>query len=110
MNARTMIRRRSIVLLILAGTILGCSPQKVVSSPCATLNATFDIKPRSDLALAFGNDAIKAAVDAMTEGFAKGAITSVSKLNEAGKNAAVGTAKANRKTHHPLRSSNWRSI
>jgi len=87
-----------LVLLLLFGTIVGCSHQQVVNSPCTTLNATFDIKPRTDLALAFGNDAIKAAVEAVVEGFSKGAITSVSSLTDSGKDAAVKTAKANGKT------------
>jgi hypothetical protein len=102
MNATKNVHRKSFVLFILFATVLGCTHQEVVNSPCSTLNATFDIKPRTDLALAFGNDAIKAAVDAMTKGFAKGAIKSVSKLTDAGKNAAVGTAKANGKTPSPV--------
>jgi hypothetical protein len=73
-----------------------------VNSPCVTLPATFDIKPRPYLTLAFGNDAMKAAVDAMTEGFSKGALTSVPKLTDVGKNAALGTAKANGRTPSPL--------
>lgn len=101
MNARNNIHHRSLVLLILFGIVLGCTHQEVVNSPCATLNATFDIKPRTDLALAFGNDAIKSAVEAMTEGFAKGAITSVSKLTDVGKDAAIGTAKANGRNPSP---------
>ncbi len=102
MNARKNFHCKSFVLLILFSIVLGCTHQEVVNSPCATLNATFDIKPRTDLALAFGNDAIKAAIDAMAEGFAKGAIKSVSKLTDAGKNAAVGTANANGKTPSPV--------
>ena len=101
MHARKNVHRKAFVLVILFGTVLGCAHQQVVNSPCVTLTATFDIKPRTDLALAFGNNGIKAAVDAMAEGFSKGAITSVSKLTDAGKNAAVGTAQANGKTPSP---------
>lgn len=57
MNASKDIHHKSFVLLIVFGTLLGCTHQEVTNSPCATLNATFDIKPRTDLALAFGNDA-----------------------------------------------------
>ena len=102
MHARKNVLCMSFVLLILFEAVLGCDHQQVVPSPCVTLPATFDIKPRLYLTLAFGNDAMKAAVDAMTEGFSKGAITSVPKLTDAGKAAALGTAKANGKTPSPL--------
>lgn len=98
MKASKDTHRKSFVLLILFWTILGCTHQAVVNSPCATLNAEVHFKPRADLELVFGNDAIKAAVEAVTEGFAKGAITSVSNLTDVGKNAAAKTAKANGKT------------
>lgn len=88
----------SFLLVIVFGILLGCTHQEVRTSPCVTLHATFDIKPRTDLALAFGNDAIRAAVDAVTKGFAKEAITSVSNLTELAKNAAVRTATAKGKT------------
>jgi len=94
MKAKKSIHLEAFVLLILFGTILGCTHQEVVNSPCTSLNATVDIKPRADLALAFGNDAIEAAVKAVVKGFTKGAITSVPNLTDSGKNAALRTAKA----------------
>lgn len=102
MKVRKVSHRQSFVLLILFLTILGCTHQQVTNSPCATLNAAFTFEPRTDLKLAFGNDAIKAAVEALTEGFAKGAVTSVSNLTDFAKNAAVRTATANGKTPSPI--------
>ena len=87
-----VIHWRLLVLFLLFGPMLGC----VINSPCANLNATVDIKPRADLALVFGNDAIKAAVDAVTDGVSRG-LASISDLTESGKSAALKTAKENGK-------------
>lgn len=75
----------------------GCTHQEVINSPCANLNATVDIKPRADLAIAFGNDAIKAAINAVTTGLTQGR-ASVSDLTDTGKNAALEKANATGKS------------
>lgn len=85
-----VLHRPSLAVLLLLGSILGCA--QVINSPCANLNATVDIKPRADLALVFGNDAIKEAIGAVTRGITQG-IASVSDLTESGKSAALKTAK-----------------
>lgn len=95
MKGARVIHRTSLALFLLLGPIFGCA--QVVNSPCANLNATVDIKPRADLALGFGNDAIKAAIDAVMGGLSQGRNLSVSNLTESGKEAALSTAKGNGK-------------
>ena len=89
------IRSRLFIFLFILWPIIGCTHQEIHDSPCATLNATVQIKPSVSLSLMFGNDAIKAAVDAMVGRLAKQGDKSVPSLTSSGKDAALSTAKTN---------------
>jgi hypothetical protein len=83
-------------------SIQACSqPQQVVNSPCATRNATIQVKPSADLSLMFGNDAIQTALDTMTRHVGQNEITSATELTRLGTDAAVRTAEANGKNLKP---------
>lgn len=97
MKSSIAIRPRLFLFLFVLLPIIGCTHQEIVNSPCATLNATVQIKPSANLSLMFGNDAIKAAIDAVAGQITKSGDTSVPSLTNAGKDAALKTAKANGK-------------
>jgi hypothetical protein len=67
------------------------------SSPCATVNPTVQSKSSVELALLFGTDAIKAAMDAIKRQIATLESTSTAELTSLGTDAAVHTAQANGK-------------
>lgn len=84
-------------------SIQACSqpPQQVINPPCATRNATIQVKPSADLSLTFGDDAIQTALDAMTRHVGQNEITSATELTRLGTDAAVRTAEANGKRLKP---------
>ncbi len=84
---------KRLLALFLPMVFAACQQQHVVNSPCSTVNASFDIKPRTDLSLVFGNDAIRAAIDAIKGGLSQG--MPVQELSNSGKDVAVRAAKAN---------------
>jgi hypothetical protein len=83
--------------LLVLGAFVGCTHQEINNSPCATLNATIQIKPAAKLSLMFGSDAIKAAVEAVSRQIIPPGNTSLSGLTSSGTDAALRTAKANGK-------------
>lgn len=88
--------------LFFLASIQACSqPQQVINSPCATRDATIQVKPSGDLSLMFGNDAIQTALDTMTRHVAQNEITSTTELTRVGTDAAVRTAEANGKNLKP---------
>ena len=88
--------------LFFLASIQACSqPQQVINSPCATRNATIQVKPSADLSLIFGNDAIQTALDTITRHVSQNEITSTTELTRLGTDAAVRTAEANGKNLKP---------
>jgi hypothetical protein len=88
--------------LFFLASIQACSqPQQVIKSPCATRNATIQVKPSAELSLMFGNDAIQTALDTMTRHVGQNEITSATELTRLGTDAAVRTAEANGKNLKP---------
>jgi hypothetical protein len=88
--------------LFFLASVQACSqPQQVINSPCATRNATIQVKPSADLSLMFGNDAIQTALDTMTRHVGQNEITSTIELTRLGTDAAVRTAEANGKNLKP---------
>jgi len=88
--------------LFFLASIQACSkPQQVINSPCATRNATIQVKPSADLSRMFGNDAIQTALDTMTRHVGQNEITSTTELTRLGTDAAVRTAEANGKNLKP---------
>ena len=86
----------------LLATLQACSqPQQVINSPCATLNATIQVKPSVDLSLMFGNDAIQTALDTITRNVRQKNLTSTPELTSSGTEAAIRTAEANGKNLKP---------
>ena len=94
-----MILLRFVYSFLLMASIYGCSQQsqQVNNSPCATLNATVQIKPSANLSLMLGNDAIQAAIDSITRHVALQGNTSIPSLANFGTDAAIKTAEANGK-------------
>jgi len=84
-------------------SIQACSqpPQQVITPPCATKNATIQVKPSADLSLMFGDDAIQTGLDAMTRHVGQNEITSATELTRLGTDTAVRTAAANGKNLKP---------
>ena len=83
-------------------TIQACGqPQQVINSPCATQNATIQVKPSADLSLMFGNDAIQTALDTITQHVGQNEITSTTELTRLGTDAAIRAAEANGKNLKP---------
>ena len=88
--------------LFFLASIQACSqPQQVINSPCATQNATIEVKPSADLSLTFGNDAIQTALDTIARHVGQNEITSTTELTGLGTDAAVRTAEANGKNLKP---------
>ena len=88
--------------LFFLASIQACSqPQQVINSPCATRNATIQVKPSADLSIVFGNDAIQTALDTMTRHVGQNEITSTTELTRLGTDAAVRTAETNGKNLKP---------
>lgn len=55
-----------LAIILMIFFLSGCVQQQQASNNfCTSLNATIDIKPRTDLALLFGNDAIRTAIEAI---------------------------------------------
>jgi hypothetical protein len=89
-------------LLIVGATIQGCSQnQQVNNSPCAIVNATMESKQNVDLSLILGNDAIKTAIDAITQRLRISPNASTNELTSVGTDAAVRSAEANGKNPMP---------
>jgi hypothetical protein len=92
---------------LLAATIHGCSqqttqvPSSMTSSPCSTVNPTVQSKSTVELAIVFGTDAIKAAMDAIKRQIATSESTSPAELTNLGTDAAVQTAQASGKNLMP---------
>jgi len=83
---------------LLGTTMQGCfQEQRVVNSPCATVNATMESKQNVDLSLMFGNDAIKTAVDAIAGKLVQKPNASTDELTSLGTDSAVRSAEANGK-------------
>jgi len=88
--------------LFFLASIQACSqPQQVINSPCATRNATIQVKPSADLSIVFGNDAIQTALDTMTRHVGQNEITSTTELTRLGTDAAVRNAETNGKNLKP---------
>jgi hypothetical protein len=93
---------RIVFPLLFLVSIQACSqPQQAIHSPCATRNATIQVKPSADLSLMFGNEAIQTALDRMTRYAGQNDMTSISELTQLGREAAVRTAEANGKNLSP---------
>lgn len=88
--------------LFFLASIQACNqPQQVINSPCATRNATIQVKPSADLSLIFGNDAIQTALDTITRHVGQNEITSTTELTRLGTDAAVRTTEAKGKNLKP---------
>jgi len=89
--------------LLFLASIQACSqpPPQMINSPCATKNATIQVKPSADLSLMFGDDAIQTGLDAMTRHVGQNEITSATELTRLGTDTAVRTAAANGKNLKP---------
>jgi hypothetical protein len=89
--------------LFFLASIQACSqpPPQVIDPPCATKNATIQVKPSADLSLMFGDDAIQTGLDAMTRHVGQNEITSATELTRLGTDTAVRTAAANGKNLKP---------
>ena len=103
---RHMILLRSLSCLLLMATIHGCSQTTTQttsshSSPCATVNPTVQSKASVELALLFGTDAIKAAMDAIKRQIAMLDSTSSAELTNLGTDAALQRAQASGKRLMP---------
>jgi hypothetical protein len=98
-----MVLLRSLSSLLLMATIHGCSPQpiQVTGSPCSTLHSTVQSKSSVELALLFGTDAIKAAMDAIKRQIATLESTPTAELTSLGTDVAVHTAQASGKNLMP---------
>jgi hypothetical protein len=92
------VRLLALTYALLLGHTLSCSQQHVKNSPCATLNASFQVKPSADLTMVFGNDAIQSAIGAITGALAKQSNMSAHNLSNIGTEAALRTAQASGKT------------
>ena len=102
-----MVLLRFLSSFLLVATIHGCSqqtiqvPSSMTSSPCATVNPTAQSKSTIELALLFGTDAIKAAMDAIKRQIATSDRTSPAELANLGTDAAVQTAQTSGKNLMP---------
>src|SRR6266513_1014202 len=90
---------RFITSILLMTIFHGCSQQstQVTNSPCTTVSENAQIRPSATLTLMLGNDAIKAAIDAVAGRLIKQPDSSTPSLTTSGTEAALGTAKANGK-------------
>jgi hypothetical protein len=100
-------RALSLSSLLLMVTIHGCNQQttqvlsSMTSSPCSTVKPTVQSKSTVELALLFGSDAIKAAMDAIKRQIGMSDNTSLAELTHLGTDAAVHTARAGGKNLIP---------
>ena len=96
---KQLVLLRLVSSFLLMATIHGCSQQsqQVTNSPCANVNATVGIKPRADMTLLFGTDAIKAAIESVIGQLSKNVDIPVSNLTVSAREAAVSRAMANGK-------------
>jgi hypothetical protein len=97
-----MVLLRFLSSFLLMATIHGCTQKTIQvtsshSSPCATVNPTVQSKSSVELALLFGTDAIKAAMDTIKRQIAMLDSTSTAQLINLGTDAAVQRAQASGK-------------
>ena len=84
--------------LLLLAALQACNqsqPQQISNSPCATLDATIQVKPRADLSLMFGHAAIQTALDTIIRNVGEKHISHTPELTKLGMDAAVHIAEAN---------------
>lgn len=76
-----------------------CQHQEITNSPCASQSAPIQIKASANLSNMFGNDAIRAAVDAVTQALIKRPGTPTADLTATGVRAVTDTAAGNYKNY-----------